>query len=95
MALCFDENLQFVLLIAEHKEVLEKSQVPSLKKKKEEAVQVFIEKWSKLCGKELAPGALLKKVHNLKTRAKAASVKNIPLSSWQMKILELTKVSNV
>lgn len=62
MALSFDENYQFVLLITEHKEVLEKSQVPSLRKKKEEAVNLVIEKWTKMSGKMLPPLALLKKL---------------------------------
>lgn len=92
MAVSVDENLNFVILLEEHKDAIEKSQVPSAKKKKEEALSIFIDKWSKMCGKELTQAAILKKVNNLKTRAKAAINKGAPLTTWQTKVLELTKV---
>lgn len=89
MAQSSDENLNFVILLEENKDVLEKSQVPSVKKKKEEAIVIFIEKWAKISGKELSQAALLKKINNLKTRAKTALNKEAPLADWQSKILEI------
>lgn len=92
MAVYGDDNLKFVLLIEDYKDVLEKSQVPSIRKKKDLAVSLFIEKWREICGTELTQLSLLKKINNLKTRAKSAHVKGAPLTAWQTKILELTKV---
>lgn len=92
MAVSGDENFKFVLLIEDYKDVLEKSQVPSVRKKKEQAVSLFIEKWREMCGTELTQLSLLKKVTNLKTRAKSALAKGGPLTAWQAKILEISKV---
>lgn len=84
-----DNNLLFVTLLSENKEILHKSQVPSVKKQKEAAIIIFIEKWATISGKELSQAALLKKINNLKTRAKAAFNKGAPLTDWQSKILEM------
>jgi len=95
MSIVTDENLNFVLLIEELKDILEKSQVPSEKKKKDEAVATFVEKWKEISGKELTQPALLKKITNLKVRAKSALIRGVPLSSWQSKLLEITQVKIV
>ncbi len=87
MELSSDENLNFVKMLEENKDVLEKSQVPSAKKKKEEAIAIFIENWAKISGKVLSQSTLLKKVNNLKTRAKSALTKGSVLTDWQYKIL--------
>lgn len=92
MAGILDEKLNFVILMEESKDVLEKSQAPSAKKKKEEACIEFVDKWAKLSGKQLSHSALLKKINNLKTRAKSDHNKGKALTLWQTKILELTKV---
>lgn len=92
MAAILDENLNFVILIEENKDILEKSQAPSAKKKKEEACIEFVDKWAKLSGKQLTHSALLKKINNLKTRAKSDHNKGKVLALWQTKILEITKV---
>lgn len=92
MAAFTEENLKFVCLIEDLKDILEKSQVPSAKKKKEEAAGLFIEKWKELSGKQLTLPSLLKKITNLKVRAKSAFNKGAKLTSWQSKLLELTKV---
>lgn len=91
MAVSKDENLNFVLLLEQNKEVLEKSQEPSARKRKEEAAALFIEKWEETCEIKLTQAALLKKIHNLKSRAKTASNKGAPLKAWQKKILELNE----
>lgn len=87
-----DENGVFVNLIAELRDILEKSQVPSAKKKKENAAATFVEKWKELSGKQLTQAALLKKITNLKVRAKSALTRGVTLSAWQLKLLEITKV---
>lgn len=84
-----DENLKFVLLLEENKDILAKSQVPSIKKKKEEAMSIFIEKWSAVSAKEITSAALLTKVNNLKTRAKSALKRGSQLTAWQSKILNM------
>lgn len=92
MAGFIEENLKFVLLIEEFKDILEKSQVPSAKKKKEEAAALFIEKWKEISAKELTTPSLLKKITNLKVRAKSAYNKGAKLTPWQLKLMEITKV---
>lgn len=56
----FDENINFVLMVERFINVLEKSQEPSAKKKKEESITLFIEEWRKVSGTELTAAALLK-----------------------------------
>ena len=89
-----DENLDFVLLLEKNKEVLEKSMLPSSKKKKDQAVDAITETWVKITGKMLTQSAILKKICNLKARAKFALNNRRPLQSWQAKILKLTMVIN-
>lgn len=92
MAQPIEDNANFVEMIFENQDILEKSQVPSAKKKKEAATLVLIEKWRELSGKELTHSALWKKITNLKVRAKSALTRNVPLSGWQSKLLEMMKV---
>lgn len=95
MAASSEENYKFVHLIDELKDVLEKCQVPSAKKKKEEAATIFIERWKELTGKELTQPGLFKKITNLKVRAKSARNKGVELSIWQTRLLEICQVKIV
>lgn len=92
MSLSKDENLNFVQLIEQNKDILETSKKPSAKKKKDEAVALFIEKWKEMYGTQLTQSTLLKKINNLKTRSKSAVSNKAPLKTWHTKLLELTKV---
>lgn len=84
-----DQNIDFVLLIEENNVVLEKSQLPSIKKRKD-AIAIIIEKWSTMSGVTLTHESFLKKLNNVKGRARSALNKGNPLAPWQRKILAMT-----
>lgn len=87
-----ENNMKFVLLIEEHKDALCKSQLPPIKKKKDEAILAVSKKWAEICGKSLTQSSLMKKISNVKTRSKSALQKKKPLTDWQTKMLELIVV---
>lgn len=87
------ETIKFVRFIEEHLDVLSKSQTKEQKQKKSEAADKIVEKWKNVTGKTLNHGSLLKKINNLKSRAKTALSSGKPLSEWQTKILEICCVS--
>lgn len=92
MAASSDNNLNFVNLLKENLDLIDKSQVPSAKKKMKEAASNFIEKWQSISGQVgqvLTSETLFKKINNLTVRAKAAHNKGGPVSEWQLKILEM------
>lgn len=89
MASELNEVCKFVLFIEEHVDVLSKSQTKNQKQKKSEAADQIIEKWKTMTGKTLNHAALLKKIHNLKSRAKTALNGGKALNEWQRKILEI------
>lgn len=82
-----DDVLKFVLLVEEHADVLSKSQTTINKKKKDEAL--IISKWHDISKIQLTSTSLLKKINNLKTRAKSASKRGKTLNEWQVKLLEM------
>lgn len=88
----YEENMSFILLIEEYKVVLSKTQGSAVKKMKKRALQGVIAKWSTSTGKTLSEKAIMKKLSNLKVRAKRASIKGQPLDGWEKKLLELLKV---
>lgn len=90
-----DDNMKFVVLVEEFKIILGKSQNSVIKKAKLEAVNALINKWTLISGKKLTHAAVSKKISNLKVRSKTASSKGYPLSEWQVKLLEITKVNKM
>lgn len=83
-----EDSLQFVYLVEKYKIILSKSQVSAIKKQKREAIAEMIPKWANISGQTLTEVSLLKKLHNMKSRAHAAAEKNI-IIDWQRKLLEL------
>lgn len=75
-------------------EILEKSQVPAMKKKKSAALTAIVKEYVTLFGKELDIKAFMKKVNNMKTRLKNKTDKNktgnkpIRLLSWEKVMLK-------
>lgn len=75
-------------------EILEKSQVPAMKKKKTAALTDIIKEYVTLFGKEMDIKAFMKKVNNMKTRLKNKTDKNktgnkpIRLLSWEKVMLK-------
>lgn len=90
-----DDNMTFVNLLEEYKDILDTSQIPEHKKKKKEAADKFITKWESICGKKLSQAALFKKISNIKSRSKSAMTKNKPLSTPQLKFMELSVCKNM
>lgn len=93
MSIDSNETLKFVKIIAANIDVLIKSQTKDQKNKKCEAADKIISEWKDLTGKALDHGSLLKKINNLKSRAKTSQSSGKALSDWQSKILELGGVS--
>lgn len=83
------ESSKFVFLIEEHKDVLIKSKVVELTKRKEAAAAEIIRKWAEVAGKTLTQAALYKKINNFKSRAKLALSSGKKLSDWQTKLLKI------
>lgn len=75
-------------------EILEKSQVPAMKKKKSAALTEIVKEYVSLFGKEMEIKAFMKKVNNMKTRLKNKTDKtktgNKPfrLLSWEKVMLK-------
>lgn len=63
-------NYQLVELISKNRVVLNKSQVPKIKKEKEKAYLDFVKAYGKIFGKETTVKQLQKKIHNLKGELK-------------------------
>lgn len=82
-----EDVLKFVLLVEQHKDVLLKSQTRSNKEKKKAAALSIVEKWEEMSKTKLTDASLLKKINNLKTRAKAVLKSGKPINEWQTKIL--------
>lgn len=78
-------------------EILEKSQIPTMKKLKDESIKKFILKYQSLFGKEVDAKTLMKKINNMKTRLKKKTDlnrtgnKNIQLLDWEKKMLVAMK----
>lgn len=89
MAEALEDVLKFVLLVEQHKDVLLKSQTSLNKEKKKAAAISIIVKWEEISKTRLTDASLLKKISNLKTRAKAALNSGKPINEWQMNILRI------
>lgn len=80
--------------VCAHPEILEKSQVPSMKIKKTTALTTIVEEYAKLFGKEMEIKTFMKKVNNMKTRLKSKADTNktgnkrIRLLPWEKMMLE-------
>lgn len=79
--------LKFVALVVKHSDVLIKSQTSSSKEKKKAGALHIIQKWEDISKTRLTEETLLKKISNLKTRAKAALKSGKPMSAWQVQLL--------
>lgn len=75
-------------------EILEKSQVPAMKKKKSAVLTEIVKEYVSLFGKEMEIKTFMKKVNNMKTRLKNKTDKNktgnktIRLLSWEKVMLK-------
>lgn len=86
-----DENDQakFVELLENYKVVLQKSQVPTIKKAKENALMKLQAEWQALSGKAIGVKQLSKRINNMKTKIKKKADinktgnKQIKLKSWE------------
>jgi hypothetical protein len=90
-------NLTFVKLLKEYPIILSKSQVPSVQQQKTSAKVEFAKRWTKATGESITPGALIKKLHNLKSRTIQKSDMNktgnrkVRLADWEILLLGLLK----
>lgn len=90
-----NNELQFISeQVAAAPVILEKSQVPNLKRKKDEAIENLIKKYEATFGKPLDTKGLLKKINNMKTRLnrktdlKRTGNKAIKLLDWEKSMLK-------
>lgn len=73
--------------------ILAESQIPKMKKKKDEAICRVVEKYQGVFGKEMDAKVFLKKVNNMKTRLKKKTDSNqtgnkrIKLANWEKNML--------
>lgn len=73
--------------------ILAKSQVPSMKRKKDLAISQVLQKYKSIFGKEIEAKMFLKKVNNMKTRLKKKTDlnqtgnKKIKLVAWEEQLL--------
>lgn len=80
--------------IALYPEVLSKSQIPSMKCKKDTAIREMLRKYEITFGKRIDATKLLKKINNMKTRLKKKTDlnktgnKRIHLLDWEKVMLE-------
>ena len=91
----FDNNTKFVMMLKENKIVFSKSQLPTVKKEKE----IAIEKISKMCEEQFGEiyngKKICKKISNMKMEVKrkfdvnATGNKKITYKPWEKMLLEL------
>lgn len=80
--------------LGSHPEVLLKSQIPSMKKKKDEAIEKMISKYEGIFGKKIDATKFMKKINNMKTRlkrktdVKKTGNKCIKLLDWEKVMFE-------
>lgn len=72
--------------------ILSKSQIPKMKKKKDEAISKVTDKYQAVFGKEIDAKAFMKKVNNMKTRLKKKTDdktgnKRYKLNHWEENML--------
>lgn len=63
-------ELTFVKILQRHRVLLNKSQTPEVKEKKDKAYSSFSKEWLMLVGSEMKPEKIRKKIQNMKTRVK-------------------------
>lgn len=86
---CTTEQLFIVTQLQKMPEVLSKSQIPSVKVKKEESIKTIISNYERHVGKPITNQQLLKKINNMKSRLKRkADMKRtgnrkIVLKNWE------------
>jgi hypothetical protein len=92
-----DKKLAFVLLLKDHPVLLEKSQVPNVKKAKKKALASLRSTLEQNTAQEISDGQLTKKIHNFKaqvkrkTDAKQTGNKRIALKTWEKEFMKLMK----
>ncbi|KAJ4437801.1 hypothetical protein ANN_13739, partial [Periplaneta americana] len=81
--------------LGKYPEILEKSQVPEMKRKKEAAIKDMIKLFEENFGTPINSRQLLKKINNMKTRLKKKNDKNrtgnkpIILNTWEKELFTL------
>lgn len=95
-SVCAESTMLFLVTALEnHPELLEKSQLPEAKRKKEEAILNVIHSFETNIGIKIDRKQLLKKVSNMKMRLKRKTDKNrtgnkpIVLNVWEKKLYSL------
>lgn len=95
-----DSNNELLFLanqLCTYPEVLEKSQIPKMKKAKDEAITKIVEKYKSTFGKEVEARLIMKKLNNMKTRLKKKTDvsetgnKKVVLLDWEKKLLAAMK----
>ena len=90
-----DKQMCFVILLKEHKVLLEKSQVPAVKAAKQKALRVMLCSYQQNTGVALSEKQLMKKINNVKTELRKKTDLNktgnrkITLKPWEKLLLEL------
>nr|CAH7749815.1 unnamed protein product [Callosobruchus chinensis] len=88
-------DVAFVQLLRKHKRILNKSQVPAAKQKKESSISELKNDLQQNYGVAMTEGQIMKKVNNMKTRLKKKidlkQTGNVPiiLSEWQKLLNEI------
>lgn len=90
-----NDQVKFVELLQNYKVVLEKSQVPTIKKAKENALIKLQTEWQAVSGKVISVKQLSKKINNMKTKIKQKTDLNktgnkpIKLKPWEQAFYKL------
>lgn len=81
--------------VKQYPEILEKSQLPAKRAKKQIAIEKVVKEYRQLYGKDITSKALMKKVGNMKTRLKKKTDMNKtgnkripPLLTWETLMME-------
>lgn len=89
------QQINFVNLLTKHKSVLQKSQIPSVKKAKDDALRQLREDWEAETGKLISEKQISKKINNMKMKIKKKTDLNktgnrkVKLSKWEQIFFEL------
>lgn len=88
-------NLRFIEALSTHKVLFDKSQLPLIRKKKENSLIEMQESYQTIYGKSINVKQLKKKIQNMKnelkkkTDMKATGNKKIVLKDWEKKLLDI------
>lgn len=89
------DQLNFVTLLQKYKVILQKSQIPSVRKAKEESLRKLQQEWELETGKLIHEKQLIKKIHNMKSKIKLKTDKSrtgnkrIKLNKWEQALFKL------